>query len=452
MAHFRLSEKTEFDNRGCRDPNTGVCKARFPREIHESTGVDAETGALIMRKGEAWMNTFTPTVSYLLRCNHDVTSLMSGTAIKSVIAYVADYITKTPLKTHVMFKSVQQVFDRNTELMGSTDKSRLEKARSIMTKIVNALTAASEIGGPMAAMYLLNHPDHYTDQKFRNCFWKSYVFEVMRAWDDSVKLEEEGKTKVMLEAVEDAKKHKKPQIVAMSPVLDYIHRPDEYESVSLYDWIRLSDKKRMPYKKKAKKNTEEPGEIADGDSDFENNYEVDETAVIAPECNPECESDDEEGAGVRLHQKGGRDVAAEEEEESEDEANTQSQPATNRQVSVETLREEEEESEDELLMTTANNRKLEREIKEHTISMIHKKSFKFAAFRKEHPQVMSHHVRLVPEHEGLIPNFIGGSMPRKDSGSREQYCMTMLTLFRPWRSGKDLRKDENTLWDEEFNA
>ena len=87
-------EKTEFDNRGCRDPNTGVCKARFPREIHESTGVDAETGALIMRKGEAWMNTFTPTVSYLLRCNHDVTSLMSGTAIKSVIAYVADYITK----------------------------------------------------------------------------------------------------------------------------------------------------------------------------------------------------------------------------------------------------------------------------------------------------------------------------------------------------------------------
>ena len=146
------------------------------------------------------------------------------------------------------------------------------------------------------------------------------------------------------------------------------------------------------------------------------------------------------------------DACPEEEEESEDEANTQSQPATYRQVSVETLREEEEESEDELLMTTANNRKLEREIKEHTISMIHKKSFKFAAFRKEHPQVMSHHVRLVPEHEGLIPNFIGGSMPRKDSGSREQYCMTMLTLFRPWRSGKDLRKDENTLWDEEFNA
>ena len=142
----------------------------------------------------------------------------------------------------------------------------------------------------------------------------------------------------------------------MSPVLDYIHRPDEYESVSLYDWIRLSDKKRMPYKKKAKKNTEKPEEITDGDSDFENNYEVDETAVIAPECNPECESDDEEGAGIRLHQKGGRDAAAEEEEESEDEANTQSHPATNQQVSVETLREEEEESEDEMDMLPVSQR------------------------------------------------------------------------------------------------
>ncbi|RPD52446.1 hypothetical protein L227DRAFT_481424, partial [Lentinus tigrinus ALCF2SS1-6] len=53
-----------------------------------------------------------PAVSYLLRCNHDVTSLMSGTTIKSVIAYVADYITKTPLKTHIMFQSVQKVFER----------------------------------------------------------------------------------------------------------------------------------------------------------------------------------------------------------------------------------------------------------------------------------------------------------------------------------------------------
>ncbi len=63
----------ESDNRGCTDPITGICKARFPRETFPSTQVDQETGALIMKKGEPWLNTFTPAMSYLMRCNHDVT-------------------------------------------------------------------------------------------------------------------------------------------------------------------------------------------------------------------------------------------------------------------------------------------------------------------------------------------------------------------------------------------
>jgi hypothetical protein len=36
-----------------------------------------------------------------------------------------------------------------------------------------------------------------------------------------------------------------------------------------------------------------------------------------------------------------------------------------------------------------------------------------------------------------------------DQGDREYYCMTMLTLFKPWRSGKDL-KTEMDNWDETF--
>ncbi|KAF8218422.1 hypothetical protein L208DRAFT_1351610, partial [Tricholoma matsutake] len=31
----------------------------------------------------------------------------------------------------------------------------------------------------------------------------------------------------------------------------------------------------------------------------------------------------------------------------------------------------------------------------------------------------------------------------------EYYCMTMLTLFKPWHSGKDL-KTEDYSWDETF--
>jgi hypothetical protein len=68
----------------------GNCKARFPRQILESTEVDPQTGALNIKKGEQWLNTITPVLTYVLRCNTDVTSLMSGTAVKAVVAYISD--------------------------------------------------------------------------------------------------------------------------------------------------------------------------------------------------------------------------------------------------------------------------------------------------------------------------------------------------------------------------
>jgi len=35
----------------------------------------------------------------------------------------------------------------------------------------------------MAAMYLLEHPDHYTSHKFVTFWWKGFVYQVHRAWD-----------------------------------------------------------------------------------------------------------------------------------------------------------------------------------------------------------------------------------------------------------------------------
>ena len=49
----------------------------------------------------------------------------------------------------------------------------------------------------------------------------------------------------------------------------------------------------------------------------------------------------------------------------------------------------------------------------------------------------------------IVPNFVGGSLPRQDRGDREYYCTTMLTLFKPWRSGKSL-KNETQSWDKAF--
>jgi hypothetical protein len=159
---------------GCLSNKWGKCKARFPRKIFEHTEVDMESGALNMKKGEAMLNSVTAEVTYLTRSNTDVTSLLSGTAIKAVVAYISDYISKPSLKTYLIFEAVKSVFDRNSEMLGGT-LDRKEKARRLLTQVVNSLTSKLEIGGPMAAMYLLGNPDHYTSHKFRPFYWPTFV-------------------------------------------------------------------------------------------------------------------------------------------------------------------------------------------------------------------------------------------------------------------------------------
>ena len=148
--------------KGCLDNIWGCCKARFPRALFERTDVDMETGRIDMKKQESWLKMFTYLVTYLFRCNTDITSLRSGTAIKGVLLYVSIYVTKPSLKTHVIFETVRSMFQKHSDIIGGSD-TRKDKARKLMTKIMNSLSSKMEIGSPMACMYLLGNPDHYTD-------------------------------------------------------------------------------------------------------------------------------------------------------------------------------------------------------------------------------------------------------------------------------------------------
>jgi hypothetical protein len=75
---------------------------------------------------------------------------------------------------------------------------------------------------------------------------------------------------------------------------------------------------------------------------------------------------------------------------------------------------------------------------------------KLQSFLKDHPLYKTHKIHFDERKKTVVPNFVNDSLPRCDRGDREYYCATMLTLFKPWRSGKDL-KDENYSWDETFN-
>jgi hypothetical protein len=219
---------------GCLSNKYGVCNARFPRTIVSETMVDSETGALLMKKHEPWMNTITPMVTYLMRCNTDVTSLLSGTAIKAVIAYISDYITKSSLKTYMLFDVILGVFEKNAEYLCSNIK-RQEKARRLITQVVNSLTAKLEIGGPMVCMYLLGQPDHYTNMDFKPFYWRSFVREVRQAWNTDT---DESPDKIALLPNQG-------NIIGLSNTSDYQHRPPTFIDMNLYDWICLAFKQKQ---------------------------------------------------------------------------------------------------------------------------------------------------------------------------------------------------------------
>ncbi|KAH9858961.1 hypothetical protein C2E23DRAFT_701816, partial [Lenzites betulinus] len=97
--------------RGCmrgQSPNK-YCRARFPRETFDDTMVDSTTGAIRFQKKAKMINSYNPLISGALRCNTDFTSLMSGTSIRAIIAYVTDYITKNGLTTHTFFQTIRTV-------------------------------------------------------------------------------------------------------------------------------------------------------------------------------------------------------------------------------------------------------------------------------------------------------------------------------------------------------
>ncbi|KAJ7461247.1 hypothetical protein FB451DRAFT_987086, partial [Mycena latifolia] len=72
------------------------------------------------------------------------------------------------------------------------------------------------------------------------------------------------------------------------------------------------------------------------------------------------------------------------------------------------------------------------------------------AFLPKHDLFLSHSVICDFEKVSkMITNFIGGALPRSDKGDRAAYCMTMLVLFKPWRSPADL-KDVISTWDQAF--
>ncbi|KAF5330095.1 hypothetical protein D9758_018667 [Tetrapyrgos nigripes] len=358
------TRKAGKDYLGCLDNKFGTCKARFPRETFPSTQVDTETGALRMKKSEAWINTYNQTMTYLLRCNSDVSSLLSGTAIKAVVLYVTEYITKWNLNTHVIFEVIRTILQRNAEMLTGS-LPRHEKARKIITQVVNLLSVKMELGAPMIAMYLLDKPDHYTSHEFKSFYWKDFVNEARKFWREPEEVPPNNEEKVVVI------RHK-GKIVGFSSIFDYIYRPQALNEMTLYEWVCQCERVKLKAGNK---------EIDCSDDERSENYD--------------CSSSSDEAS-----------------------------------------------DKDTLEVVRPSTQNKARPLQKHRLPK------NGHPFMDDHPLASTHYL-CMHNKKNIVPNFIGPSLPRKNKGDREFYCSVMLTLFKPWRTGEDLKiKDEN--WDSAF--
>ena len=240
--------------------------------------------------------------------------------------------------------------------------------------MVNALTAKLEIGSPMASMYLLGNPDHYTSHTFINFYWKSFVREAQSVFLTPLEEVDAFPEKVVLNK-------NKGKFVALSKVHDYIYRPSVFGTVNLYDWIRSANKRRK-YSKHHKEELIENIDILEDENNTDSEDELDllRKSFIGGGTEPESDW-----------------VASNHSSDEVDELNIDD----NIQINEDATR--------------------------------------FHSFLQDHPQHLTHEVQRECMSDLVVPNFIGGTLPRCDQGDRDYYCSTMLTLFKPWRTGYDLK-------------
>ena len=196
------------------------------------------------------MNCFNFILTYLMRCNTDVTCLLSGTQVRAVLGYVTDYVTKMQLKTYTLFDTMQTVFANNADIVHDSGDNA-SAAQTLFVKTLNALHAKLETGGPMICASLLGNPDHYKSHVFKPFYWYSFLTHV--ATETGFDLGRDGVDRAgntVMVGVDDSS-----NVVPFSKVNDYILRGDSIERLTLYDFYRRCTVERVRSKSK------------DGDSD-----------------------------------------------------------------------------------------------------------------------------------------------------------------------------------------
>ncbi|KAI1781878.1 hypothetical protein LXA43DRAFT_1155258, partial [Ganoderma leucocontextum] len=227
-----------------------------PDVVQPHTLIDHASGTIDLRHGDGMINNYyNPTVLEAMRCNMDLKFVGSGDDAKALTYYLTNYVSKSPLKTHVGYSALEHAV-KQCALFPHDDDNLAEQGKRLLRKCAFCLTANQELSAQQVAAYLEGHDDKLTSHTYANLFWRSFErhIEQQTSSDDGL-----VDSHPHLEQTTGADDHADEQTtgdedvtVTTSPtgdlrivsnqLYDYIHRGDQLDALTVWDFVAQTEK------------------------------------------------------------------------------------------------------------------------------------------------------------------------------------------------------------------
>ncbi|KAJ6618072.1 hypothetical protein B0H10DRAFT_1718056, partial [Mycena sp. CBHHK59/15] len=114
-------------------------------------------------------------------------------------------------------------------------------------QMMNSLTSKLQIGSPMASLYLLGNPDHYTNLTFKVFWWRSYLMEVKKSRPANGEKSDLDSDEIPMGEIHNSDKvvlmKTDVEYLGVTNVDDYMYRPHAFEDTCLYDYFQMISRK-----------------------------------------------------------------------------------------------------------------------------------------------------------------------------------------------------------------
>ncbi|PBK82429.1 hypothetical protein ARMGADRAFT_946589 [Armillaria gallica] len=155
-------------------PDPKVCQFDLDKaNIQEELFFDYEKSELCLRCLDGLVNNFNETILHAVWCNMDIKFVGSGASAKAVLYYITDYITKSQLKTHVVYAALELSIKKLGEYDPNEDKITV-RAKQLLQHCAYMMLSHQELSVQQVCSYLMDYEDHFKSYEFQGLYWTSY--------------------------------------------------------------------------------------------------------------------------------------------------------------------------------------------------------------------------------------------------------------------------------------